>query len=96
MALSSPTITGNTEINLTAVNGYLPDGTDLGPILAPGLDLTQLANALTLTFNYTGSRSTAGGVAGLIPITPEPTTLSLIGFGALGLLSRRRVRSARH
>ena len=95
-ALSSQTITGNTEINLTAVNGYLPDGTDLGPILAPGLDLTQLANALTLTFNYTGSRSTGGGVAGLIPITPEPATLSLIGFGALGLLSRRRVRTARH
>ena len=89
-ALSSPTITGNTEINLTAVNGYLPAGTDLGPILAPGLDLTQLAGALTLTFNYTGSRQLSGGVAGLIPITPEPTTLSLIGFGALGLLARRR------
>ena len=87
-ALSSPTINGNTEINLTAVNGYLPDGTDLGRILAPGLDPVQLAGALTLTFNYTGSRNTGGGVAGLI--LPEPGMLSLIGFGALGLLSRRR------
>ena len=87
-ALSSQTITGNTEINLTAVNGYLPDGTDLGHILAPGLDPAQLAGALTLTFNYTGSRQLSGGVAGLI--VPEPAMLSLIGFGALGLLSRRR------
>ena len=87
-ALSSPTITGNTEINLTAVNGYLPDGTDIGKILAPGLDPAQLANALTLSFNYSGSRNTSGGVAGLI--VPEPATLSLIGFGALGLLARRR------
>ena len=93
-ALSSPTITGNTEINLTAVNGYLPDGTDLGRILAPGLDAAQLAGALTLTFNYTGSRQLSGGVAGLI--VPEPATFSLIGFGALGLLARRRGRTAGH
>ncbi len=91
-ALSSPTITGNTEINLTAVNGYLPDGTDLGKILAPGLDPVQLASALTLTFNYTGSRVLTGGVAGLI--VPEPTTLSLLGLGALGLLARRRSNRA--
>ena len=90
LALSSTTFTGNTEINLTAVNGYLPDGTDLGRILAPGLDPAQLAGALTLTFNYTGSRQLSGGVAGLI--VPEPATFSLIGFGALGLLARRRNR----
>ena len=88
LALSSTTFTGNTEINLTAVNGYLPDGTDLGRILAPGLDPAQLAGALTLSFNYTGSRQLSGGVAGLI--VPEPTTLSLLGLGAMGLLSRRR------
>ena len=87
-ALSGVTITGNTEINLTAVNGYLPDGTDLGMILPPNLDPAALANALTLTFNYTGSRQLAGGVAGLI--VPEPTTLSLLGLGAMGLLARRR------
>ncbi len=93
-ALSSPTFTGNTEINLTAVNGYLPDGTDLGRILAPGLDPQQLAGALTLSFNYTGSRQLSGGVAGLI--VPEPATFSLIGFAALGLLARRRGRTAGH
>jgi len=91
-ALSSPTITGNTEINLTAVNGYLPDGTDIGNILAPNLNAVQLANALTLTFNYTGSRNTSGGVAGLI--VPEPASLSVLGFGALGLLARRRKNHA--
>ena len=90
-ALGSETISGNSETNLTAVNGYLPDGTDLGKILAPGLDPAQLAGALTLTFNYTGSRVLTGGVAGLIAAgVPEPTTLSLLGLGAMGLLSRRR------
>ena len=47
-----------------------------------------MANALTLTFNYSGSRPLAGGVAGLI--VPEPTTLSLLRVGAMGLLARRR------
>ena len=91
--LSSPTITGNTEINLTAVNGYLPDGTDIGRILAPGLDPVQLAGALTLSFNYTGSRNTSGGVAGLI--VPEPAMISLFGFGAFALMARRRREAVR-
>ena len=73
---------------MTAVNGDLPDGTDLGHILASSLDPQGLTGALTLTFNYTGSRVLAGGVAGLI--VPEPTTLSLIGLGAMGILARRR------
>ena len=85
-ALSSPTFVGNTEINLTAINGYLPDGTDIGRILPPGLNPGQFAGSLIFSFNYTGSRQLEGGVA----VFPEPTTLSLLGFGALGLLSRRR------
>lgn len=89
--LSGMTLTGNTEINMTAVNGYLPDCTDLGPILAKNLDPQGLADALTLTFNYTGSRQLSGGVAGLI--VPEPTTLSLMGLGTIALLARRRRNS---
>ena len=90
-ALSGVTITGNTEINITAVNGYLPDGTDLGNILPANLDPAALANALTLSFNYTGSRQLSGGTAGLVVSgVPEPTTLSLLGLGAMGLLARRR------
>ena len=42
-----------------------------------------------LTFNYSGSRNTSGGAAGLI--VPEPATLSLIGFGALGLLAYAKI-----
>ena len=63
-------------------------GTDIGRILAPGLDPVQLANALTLTFNYTGSRNTGGGVAGLI--VPEPAVLSLMGLGVMGFMARQR------
>ena len=86
-ALSSSTFVGNTEINLTAVNGYLPDYTDIGRILPPGLNTSQFAGSLIFSFNYTGSRQLAGGLAAPFP---EPAMLSLLGFGALGLLSRRR------
>lgn len=90
-ALSTVTVTGNTEINLTAIDGNLPDGTDLGPILPANLDATQLADALTLSFNYNGSHLLSGAVAALI--VPEPIAFSFIGFGAIGLLSRNRKSS---
>ena len=91
-ALSSPTFTGNTEINLTAINGYLPDGTDIGRILPPGLNPGQFEGSLTFTFNYTGSRQIEGGLV----LFPEPATLSLTSFGAMGLLARRRRRILRN
>ncbi len=93
-ALSGLTVSADhKEINLTAVNGYMPDGTDIGRILPAGLDPQLVNNELVFTFNYTGSRTLAGGVY----VTPEPTTLSLLGLGAAGLLSRRRrIRSTRY
>ncbi len=90
-ALSTVTVTGNTEINLTAIDGNLPDGTDLGPILPAHLDATQLADVLTLSFNYNGSHLQSGAVAALI--VPEPIAFSLVGFGTIGLMSRNRKNS---
>ena len=94
-ALPITSVLGNTEINLTGINGYLPDGTDLGAILTANLDATELANALTLTFNYTGSRQLSGGFASLsIAGVPEPTSLGLLGIISLGLLRRRRAKAS--
>ena len=90
-ALPYVTLTGNTGINLSSINGYLPDGTDLGSILPTNLDPAMLADALTLAFNYTGSRDVNYGVAGLS--VPEPATLYLLGIATIALFARRRRNS---
>ena len=92
-ALSGVTLTGNTEINLTAINGYLPDNTDLGRILPPGLNEFLLLDEMTFTFNYTGSRQIEGGFGGLY-VEPEPTCLSILALTTLGLMARRRAKAA--
>ena len=74
-------------LNSAATPPVIADGTDIGTILPPGLDPVALAADLTLKINFTGSSSlnfTAGITA------PEPTTLSMLGLGALGLMARRR------
>ena len=87
-ALSGVTVSADhKEINLTAVNGYMPDNTYIGTILPAGLDPQLVNNELVFTFNYSGSRTLAGGVYATFP---EPTTLSLLGLVAIGILARRR------
>jgi PEP-CTERM motif len=94
--LGQPTKTGggaatSNQILMSAALAVTPDGTDFGNILLPGLTQDQLLSDLTLKFNYTGSGSPGGGTAGLIFLgVPEPTTISLLGLAALGLMSRRR------
>jgi hypothetical protein len=64
------------------LNGY-----DIGNILPQGLTLDQLLTDLTLQFGVLNQFSLKSAeVTGV----PEPTTLGLIGVGAVGLLARRR------
>jgi hypothetical protein len=82
----------NTTYNSTTLRGSqlsasIPDGYDLGNILSPGLSQQTLLSTLLLQFYPKGSL--AAKTAELIAV-PEPTTLSLIGVGAAGLLARRR------
>jgi autotransporter-associated beta strand protein len=76
-------------------NGITTATLDLGDILPTGLTVPQLTSDLTVYFNYDGSGAAdPNGVPANI-LVPEPTTLSLLGLGAAGLLARRRRRVAR-
>jgi hypothetical protein len=85
----SNTTTDSSTLNGTILGGgSLPDGYDLGHILAAGLDISALTADLTLQWNVSG-----GGLNlknGDVMLVPEPATLGLIGLGALGLLARRQ------
>ncbi len=72
--------------------GAIPDGYDLGAVLPANLTEADLIQDLTLNWQVQ-----SGGVvlkAGDI-VVPEPTSLSLIGVGAVPLLARRRRASKR-
>jgi hypothetical protein len=84
----------NSTYNTTTLRGSqttasIPDAYDLGNILPAGLDQATLLSGLLLQYYTKGGLSPK--VAELIYNgVPEPTTLSLIGVGAAGLLARRR------
>jgi hypothetical protein len=77
-----------TELEGTLLTGAYAQGFDLGNVLPSGLTPTQLLQDLTLLYSvkFDDIEHTATLVYGV----PEPTTLGLIGFGAAGLLARRR------
>ena len=90
------TITTNLIVSgLTNSPGYA-DGTntftfDVGPILPAGLALTDLILDLTVKYGILsgGAVKTSDLVLSGVP---EPTSLSMLGLGAAGLLARRRRR----
>jgi hypothetical protein len=64
----------------------IQDGYDIGNILPQGLTLSDLLTDLTLQFGVLNQFSLKSAEV----LVPEPTTLGLIGVGAVGLLARRR------
>jgi PEP-CTERM motif len=85
----SNTTADSSTINGTILGaGSLPDGYDLGQILAAHMDIAALLPDLTLQWNVSGGGLTLKN--GDIIAVPEPATLGLIGIGALGLLARRQ------
>ena len=79
-----------TLIDAVQANGSIKDGYDLGNILPANMSLADALSDLTLQFQIQGggTKMKAGDI-----VVPEPTTLGLIGVGAMGLLARRRRKS---
>src|SRR4051812_17755627 len=71
--------------------GAIPDGYDLGMVLPTNLTEGDVTQDLTLNWQVQsgGVVLKAGDIVGALSV-PEPTTLGLIGIGAIGLLARRR------
>ena len=77
------------DLDTIITSGNFADGLDLGHILAPNLPTATLLRDLTLSYSVQGLNLPDGN-SNLIVGVPEPTTLSLLGLGAVGLLARRK------
>ena len=77
------------DLDTIITSGFFANGLDLGHILAPNLPTATLLHDLTLSYSVQGLNLPDGN-SNLIVGVPEPTTLSLIGMGAVGLLARRK------
>ena len=86
--ISATNFSGPDELFSVKFTGTFANGLDLGNILRPNLSLSQLAADLTLGYTIQGQAGAKGDL--IASGVPEPTTLSLLGLGAMGLLARRR------
>ena len=75
------------DLDTIITSGFFADGLDLGHILPANVPTATLLHDLTLSYSVQGLNLLDGN-SNLI--VPEPTTLSFIGMGAVGLLARRR------
>ena len=83
-----------TLIDAVQANGSIKDGYDLGNILPANMALSDALSDLTLQFQIQGG-GTKMKAGDFVNGVPEPTTLGLIGVGAMGLLARRRKATRR-
>ena len=92
---SVKTLTYNVSANSSAIGLYL-----LGSTSDANLGYSSTPTSLTLTFNSTNGSAYAASATLAVPPaptpTPEPATwaMSLIGFGAMGAMLRRRPRTS--
>src|SRR5205823_2142365 len=79
----------NTLLDCAQTAGAIPDGYDLGAVLPANLSESDLIQDLTLNWQVQsgGVILKAGDIVGALAV-PEPTTLGLIGVGAMCLLAR--------
>ncbi len=75
------------DLDTIITSGHFADGLDLGHILPANVPTATLLHDLTLSYSVQGLNLLDGN-SNLI--VPEPTTLSFIGMGAVGLLARRK------
>jgi hypothetical protein len=90
---------GGAELELSIVNGFAPDESDIFTIVSSGTLLGTFGNApgglfvagdYTFDITYTGQQVILSNAT----FVPEPSTLALLGMGVVGIAARSRRRNA--